>query len=518
MKCLFLTQGSSLGMFYGLGQKLSNGDEHGFVIADSWNYRSWLQQHPNFENENHEILKEWEVTSNRNRQYDLEWIQEKFTKLNAPDLFNSIISDRRLIMGERATYVQNYGRRFDDATLYSILGSGIEEMESLFDKVCPEVVVGFICVTFLDYIGYIISRARGIPYLNLRTTRIGNRITAASSLLDPSPELKKTFNEIYLDGSAHLSEAKDYIFQIREGDGRYEGVIQPSSKPAQVISKRKSLFLSATNFIYNLIKYHTGPYAKDNHTPGLVRPLIYQTILNPIRALRAESLLSHNYVKTEDLKDQRFAFFPLHTEPEVSQLVYAQPLVNQIEIIRIIAYSLPADMLLVIKEHPWMVGKRRLGAYKKLLDIPRVRFASPALSAREFIQKADLVTVLTSSVGLEATILGKPVLSFGHAPFNVLPDRIVLRAKDLLNLQNTILDFLTNYRSDEKAILAYISAVIATSFPANLYSVLLGRKNVYSIGDQSFESDIISLARHIRERLDLQNKANPETHSVISQK
>ena len=177
----------------------------------------------------------------------------------------------------------------------------------------------------------------------------------------------------------------------------------------------------------------------------MVRPLIYQTILNPIRALRAESLLSHNYVKTEDLKDQRFAFFPLHTEPEVSQLVYAQPLVNQIEIIRIIAYSLPADMLLVIKEHPWMVGKRRLGAYKKLLDIPRVRFASPALSAREFIQKADLVT-------------------------------------------------------------------------ANLYSVLLGRKNVYSIGDQSFESDIISLARHIRERLDLQNKANPETHSVISQK
>ena len=108
MKCLFLTQGSSLGMFYGLGQKLSNGDKHGFVVADSWNYRSWLQQYPNFENENHEILKEWEVTSNRNRQYDLEWIQEKFTKLNAPDLFNSIISDRRLIMGERASYVHNY--------------------------------------------------------------------------------------------------------------------------------------------------------------------------------------------------------------------------------------------------------------------------------------------------------------------------------------------------------------------------------------------------------------------------
>ena len=110
-------------------------------------------------------------------------------------------------------------------------------------------------------------------------------------------------------------------------------------------------------------------------------------------------------VREADLSGIRYVFFQLHTEPEVSLLVYGRPYVNQIEIVRMLAMSLPVDMVLVVKEHPWMVGKRSLSAYQKMLDIPRVKFAAPALEARTLVKQADLIAVVTGSVALEAAML-----------------------------------------------------------------------------------------------------------------
>ena len=509
MNCLFLTQGASLRMFDGLATALADGGRTGFVVADSWHYRQWLRQKPDFESRGHAILKEWDVTRRRDRSHSPARLRATAERLDAPDLFDAILSDRRLVFGPRATYVQDYRRRFSDAELFSILEAGIEAMERLFDTVRPDVVVGFICSTFLDVLGAIVARARGVPYLNLRTTRIGNLVTAATTINDPSPELAAAYESARSGGAPHTAQARAHLARVRAGDGRYEGVIAPSARPAAAIHSTGGALARALRFAGNLAAFTAGGHGRDNHTPGLLQPLVYQTLLNPLRARRAAALLAPATVTPDTLRGQRFAFLPLHTEPEVSQLVYARPLVNQIELARGIAFSLPADMVLVLKEHPWMVGKRSLGAYRKFLAIPRVRFASPALSARAVARRADLVTVLTSSVGIEAAILGKPVLSFGHAPFNVLPPTMVRRATDLLALPQTIRDLLANFHSDESALESYVAAVLATSVPANLYSVLLGRANVHSIGEMDFAADIDALAAHIRDRLATPGASRP---------
>jgi hypothetical protein len=504
MNALFLTQSGSLRLFEALGRRLvstSDGERLGFVVADSWHYRSWIAEHPDFESRSHAVLKEWEVTARRERPFDPDAVRRACERLGAPDLFNAVVADRRLIMGADCTFTQDYRRRFDDRTLYSILGAGIEAMESLFDTVRPGLVMGFICNTFLDYIGDAVARARGIPCLNLRTTRIGNRVTAATTLCDPSPEFLAAFRRIRTEGSPFLAEARTYLDRVRTTDGRYEGVVPPSSRPALSVSIGRSPIARITRFARNVIAYRSGPSATDNHCPGLIRPLLFQAAINPIRARRVDRWLRPGYVTPDSLSPRRFAFMPLHTEPEVSQLVYARPLVNQIEVARSLAYSLPADMALVLKEHPWMVGKRRLAAYRKFLDIPRVRFAAPEIDARAFVQRASLVTVLTSSVGLEAAILGKPVLTFGHAPFNALPEHLVRRAVDLLALPGTIGALMADHRSDDDSLAAYVAAALELSVPANLYSVLLGRANVHSIGAADFDADIERLASHVRERL-----------------
>ena len=205
-------------------------------------------------------------------------------------------------------------------------------------------------------------------------------------------------------------------------------------------------------------------------------------------------------------------FFPLHTEPEVSLLVYGRPYVNQIEIIRMLAMSLPIDTVLVVKEHPWMVGKRSLGAYQKMLDIPRVRFADPSLDARTLVKHADLVAVVTGSVALEAAMLDKPVITFGDCPYNLLPVTMVRRCVDPRHLQTAIREAIATHQTVESALLAYVTAVFESSASVNLYSVLLGKSNVHAERNAVYVEEIGNLAEHLATLVN--NQAGTEVHHI----
>jgi CDP-glycerol glycerophosphotransferase (TagB/SpsB family) len=176
-----------------------------------------------------------------------------------------------------------------------------------------------------------------------------------------------------------------------------------------------------------------------------------------------------------------------------------------------LAMSLPIDTVLVVKEHPWMVGKRSSGAYQKMLDIPRVRFVDPALEARMLIKHADLVAVVTGSVALEAAMLGKPVITFGDCPYNLLPDAMVRRCTDPRHLQTIIRDAIADHQSDEAALLAYVTAVFESSVSVNLYSVLLRKANVHAERNAAYIEEIENLAEYLV--ILLANKVEtPATH------
>ena len=51
--------------------------------------------------------------------------------------------------------------------------------------------------------------------------------------------------------------------------------------------------------------------------------------------------MAKRYLRQQDLKNLNYAFFPLHTEPEVTLSVYSKAHLNQIETIRLISHSLP---------------------------------------------------------------------------------------------------------------------------------------------------------------------------------
>jgi hypothetical protein len=136
-------------------------------------------------------------------------------------------------------------------------------------------------------------------------------------------------------------------------------------------------------------------------------------------------------------------------------------------------------MQVVVKEHPWSVGKRPLRYYQKLLQIPNVRLADPSLNSTPLIENARLVATIAGSIGFEAAVLRKPVIIWGHTPYEILPNMMVRRVTDPERLGLEIQDMLANYSCDEHALVRYVTATLRNSARVNLYSGLLGREGVY---------------------------------------
>lgn len=509
MRVLFCTQSESLQLFDALRDALREAlpvTGAGFTIADSLAYGRWLAANPDFESAGHMFLKEWEITARPFDRPDLAKLARYERQLGGEaGLFGAIVADRRLFMGPDCTYSQDYRRRFSDEELLCILQRGLERLEQLFDVLKPDVMVSFICVTMLDYLAYLFAKSRGVRVFNLRPTRVGDRVSFSCMLNDPSPELVSSYRSILAGaGTAHGEEVRRYIRRVREEHGRYEGVVRPSDKPALQANTAKFLKIRGLlSAIKNYLAYRRSIAASDNHVPDPLRNMLFTAVRNPARARKIRAFFDRRYVTTADLAGMRYAFFPLHTEPEVSLLVYGRPYVNQIEIIRMLAMSLPVDMVLVVKEHPWMVGKRSLSAYEKMLNIPRVRFADPKLEARTLIQHAELVSVVTGSVALEAAMLGKPVITFGDCPYNLLPPTMVRRCDDPRRLQSIVREAISDYANDEAAMTAYIEAVYETSASANLYSVLLGKKKVHAERSGAYGDEVRKLAKEILRQIAL---------------
>jgi hypothetical protein len=500
VRALFCTQAEAVRLFAEVHRALGADIEAaGFTVADRHVYSRWLAERPGFE-QGITLLKEWEVTGGPHDKPDLALLRRFEEQLGVDaGLFGAIVADRRLFMGRHCTYSQDYDRRFTDDQLLAILQLGLVRMEKLFDELRPDVVIGFICVTMIDYLAALFARARGIRVLNLRPTRVGDHFMANSTLNDPSPEFAQRYAALFGgESSPNLEAARAHVARVRQTDGKYEGVVSPSNKPALRLDARgRSPLSRLRGMVSNYLDYRRNG-ASDNHVPDPLAALAYAGMVNPLRAWRTQRALRAGYVTPAKLKGRRFAFFPLHTEPEVSLLVYGRPYVNQIEILRWLAISLPADMILVVKEHPWMVGKRTMGAYRKILNIPRVVFADPSLSARSLVQASELVAVITGSVALEAALLGKPVITFGECPFNLFPPTMLRRCDDPRTLPQIMRELIDGFRTDDRALEAYVAAVMDSSVRVNFYSVLLGKKNVHIERAAEYGEEIAKLAAYLR--------------------
>ncbi len=136
---------------------------------------------------------------------------------------------------------------------------------------------------------------------------------------------------------------------------------------------------------------------------------------------RKFKILSHRRFFEKYEKDEKFFLFPLHFQSEASTSVYATYYCDQINAINNIAFSLPFPYKLYVKEHPAAVGTRQKDYYKKLKEIPNVVLISPYENVENIIKDSFGVITLTSTVGLESALAGKPVYILGSVFYSYHP-------------------------------------------------------------------------------------------------
>jgi len=517
MNVLFLTQSLSLDMFYNLMQAMKEFmdlNKVGFHISDSRFFKQFKKNHP--EIESFYILKEWEIIrDSKGSVPDISLLERYEKEIGRPFIWNALVADRWIYFGKKCMYDQDYRPRYNHERMLAILQVGLKRIEKFFHELQPDFVVSFQCTTLMEYISYLLAQARDITFLNLRPTRIRNFVYAGESILEPSDRLRETYDWFMENGieDSLKDKAISYLREVRSTHSMYEGVVPTSGKPPTSPKLRKERLHFLNGLKRTLVgeyKYRFGEYKDDNQVSSYIGSQVAQRVIRPWRALLMNRRFHNIYVRAAQLPNLDYAFFPLHTEPEITLSVYSKPYLNQIEAIRLFSHNLPVHMKLVVKEHPWSIGKRPLSYYRKLLEIPNVMLADPAIKSRELVANARLVTIIAGSIGFEALVLKKPVVALGRVPFIFLPSSTIRHVVNPDSLGENIRDLLERHKHNEAALLCYIAAVMKDSVPVDFYSRLLGRQGVYRPHDG--ESDqrrqenhrtahLHILARYIERRL-----------------
>tara|TARA_B100000676_G_scaffold258383_1_gene266775 strand:- start:40 stop:1632 length:1593 start_codon:yes stop_codon:yes gene_type:complete len=122
--------------------------------------------------------------------------------------------------------------------------------------------------------------------------------------------------------------------------------------------------------------------------------------------------------KLRDLIGREFIYFPLHKEPETDFVAASPEFLNQLNAISSLSRDLPAGAILAIKEHIPAFGLRPDNFYEQLSYLKNVVMVDAHESSIGLLLEARATATIAGTAGLEASILGRPVIQFGRHSLN----------------------------------------------------------------------------------------------------
>lgn len=473
MKIFYTCIGSLSKVFYDLNKSLTelNNIESGFYLTDKIYTNKFLKENKiTLKNS----IKEWELIEEFKND-------KKEIKKNIKDVINkeliwkAAVADRRIYNGIYTKHTQSYNSHLNHKFIFKLIYHSYAKIYNHIKKFKPDLIVTHSTGTFGIFITYLISKRLGINFINLRHTKIDNYVTFTEGIDEKYHHIQKKFIKKNLN-KKNIEIAKKFISKYR-----YQKNFKYVGSPFFKLSTKLFLLDSFRKFpraIYSQIKYSLILKSKtDFHSLNQpIKTYYFDNILRLARSLRINSYVK----KVKNIKDLgKYAFFPLHAEPELSLSVLANSYQNQIETIRNLSFRLPPDTKLVVKDHPRNYCRRNLSYLKKINKIPNVILVDTKTSTRELIKYSNINIVMSGFIGFEAVILKKPVITFSSSIINMLPNNMVLKVKNFEDFENNYMDFLKNYKQDENTLITFIGSIIENSKPVDLMNVLLNKKGRY---------------------------------------
>ena len=93
-------------------------------------------------------------------------------------------------------------------------------------------------------------------------------------------------------------------------------------------------------------------------------------------------------------------------------------------------------------------------------------FIDPFYSLR-IVKRSEFVAVISSTIGLESLIIGKPILVLGYPKYAELFEKGIVRCYNLFELPLKIIEILNLEKIDEDEIISSLGALIKGSVRVN---------------------------------------------------
>lgn len=318
--------------------------------------------------------------------------------------------------------------RKKDLGIFNDLNYSFETIKKTFTDLfyiiqneAPDVIINEMPANLLTEIAYYLANTNNIKYFGLIQSRIPNRI----DIMDKKYKNSK-LSSYNLKNLMLTDQEKEYYLKINDKFINHEFKPGYLKAPINNIHNTNLLFyylpkLKKTRdylFLGRIIS--KNKYVLDYETRFNIN-FVHSVKKNTVRKLK-----KNNYKKYLDspsvLKDKKYFLFPLHLQPEASTSGQAMFFSDLISTIKYIAFSLPFPYILAVKEHPSAVGTRDSYFYKEIKKIPNVIFLDPFLNNKELIGNSDGIITLTSTLGLEAALIGKPVIVMGEVFYDFHPN------------------------------------------------------------------------------------------------
>jgi len=353
----------------------------------------------------------------------------------------------------RAWKIDKILRRQPVEKVLPLWGEIVRRASRFLDEAKPSFILSECIQSLPCYAIYTECRDRGIPYIQMTTSRLQGRLQfhlGESSFPDglenpetPSPEA--------------LAFAREYVRRVR--DPHYAGPYAHSS----ALKRRKPLlkvahFKKAWRY---LMEQLDGGYGEPT-APAFLHP--FTSKWKSIHVGRSHQK-GIGFVGIEAVRalPGKKLFLPLQVTPEVSTDLWAPRYNDMAETARKIVLNMPEGWTLVMKEAPGATyNQRRPKDLETLRSLPRSLFVSPLAPNDELLKLTDLLIVVNSTLGLEAFIKGWPVVTLGQ-PFYDASGNTVPCA-DLKELPETIQRALS-FRPDPDRTVHFLACYYQSTHP-----------------------------------------------------
>lgn len=403
-----------------------------------------------------------------NEPLDYEYLRALEKEYGIPNLWPYLYIDRIVFRGQlRREYPYDYPLLQREDMLKRLQVTA-REVIAFLDREKPDAVVISVAGSIASLLLWHIAKKRGIPTLMSQATRVGNRMVWTEDFHSQT-FVNKRFKE--LQGGAIsplLAEAKTFLQAFCERPYTYKPDLLPSHN-LQAHRLGNIRFLAPGRLAWSLY-WHARTLVRQlaspprDYTDTHIWWQTWDKLKRKVRGLRGYEKFYSGPVQGE-----RYAFFALQQEPEVSILLYTPYHTNQLDFVRAAAHALPIDMMLYVKEHPEMVGRRTRAYYEEITKLPNVRLLDPRIESFGILKGADLILTIAGTVGWESSLFGKPVITFGKAPYSDLPG--IVQCGDFNELPYLVQRQLHEYRYDELTVAQYVAAILEDSVAVDYYKM-----------------------------------------------